>query len=395
MSKRKLRALISIDNHFVQLPNGDIKCENIVNQSFWDRYLEVFDTIDVFVRTENVSDEITYDTYNDVSHSNVNIIPIPMFRSIKELISNYKEIRKIIKEVSSKNTFSAVVIRLPSLLGYMVSNIMLKNNYPLGVEVVADMSVAPAESGLGGKIKYKIFHKLLKYYVAKADGVAYVTKFALQRNYPAHAGAVQGNYSSIDLRQSYFYEKQAFEDDTNPFRLVHVSTLNSNAKGHKIFIDTINKLLKAGYLVEGTIVGGGVYKDHYESYCKELKIKDYIKFTGAISDPMQLRELYISSSALLFPSEFEGLPRTVIEAMACSLAVVASNVGGIPELLEDKWMSTASDSSFYYDAVQSLIENPSELEKTSKRNYIKALEYESSKIQNQRNSFFKALLEAK
>lgn len=389
------KALISIDNHFVALPDGTIKCENIVDQSFWDRYLEVFETIDVFVRTETVTYDSKYDDYNSVEHPNVNIIPVPMFKTIKELVFNFFEIRSIIKN-QDLNRYEAIIVRLPSLLGFLVCNHTVSHSIPCGVEVVADMSTPPSDSGLGGKVKALIFHSLLKHYVRKANGVAYVTKNALQLKYPANSKAIQNHYSSINLDSSYFYDKtNEPKDEKEPFLLIHVSTLNSNAKGHKVFIDTIERLSKDGYNVQGLIVGGGSLKSYYEDYSKEKNIEDAIKFTGAISNPKELRDLYIQSDILLFPSEFEGLPRTVIEAMSCSLAVVASNVGGIPELLDKEWLSSFDDTDFFYRKTKELIDHPQLLEQTSRENYKKAFEYEASQIQKRRNQFFSELLEAK
>lgn len=389
------KALISIDNHFVKLPNGEIRCESIVDQSFWDRYLDVFDTIDVLVRTEMVSYDPKYNDYNSVEHPKVNIIMVPMFKSIKELLINFSEIRKTIKK-QNLSRYDAVIVRLPSLLGFLVSSNKFSKSIPCGAEVVADMSIAPSDSGLGGKFKAYVFHTLLKHYVKKADGVAYVTKTALQEKYPADSKAVLNNYSSINLDKSYFYEKTHYlKTKVEAFKLIHVSTLNSNAKGHIVFIDTVKKLLEDGYNVQGTIVGGGAFKSYYEQYSIKGALENNIIFTGSISDPKILREQYINSDILLFPSEFEGLPRTVIEAMSCSLAVVASNVGGIPELLDEAWMSSADDMEFFYTKTKELLDKPMLLETTSKANYHKAFKYEAQEVQKRRNKFFTDLLEAK
>lgn len=389
------KALISIDNHFVALPDGTIKCENIIDQSFWNRYLEVFETIDVFVRTETVTYDSKYDDYNSVEHPNVNIIPVPMFKTIKELVLSLFEIRSIIKN-QDLNRYEAIIVRLPSLLGFLVCHNTFSRSIPIGVEVVADMSNAPSDSGLGGKLKYFFFHSLLKHYVRNSNGVSYVTKNSLQLKYPANSKAIQNHYSSINLDPSYFYDKpDDLKNRNEPSVLIHVSTLNSNAKGHKIFIDTIDQLKKNGYNVQGIIVGGGSFKSYYEQYCEDKNIDNTITFTGSISDPKELRNLYIMSDILLFPSEFEGLPRTVIEAMSCSLSVVASNVGGIPELLDEQWIGDFNDTDFFYSKISQLIDNPQLMKKSSSDNYNKAFEYEASQIQKRRNQFFSELMEAK
>lgn len=80
------------------------------------------------------------------------------------------------------------------------------------------------------------------------------------------------------------------------------------------------------------IAGDGPLRGALETLAAELGISHAIKFMGSIQDiPALLRE----SSCLVHTSESEGCPNAVMEAMACSLPVVAMETGDIPYLVDD------------------------------------------------------------
>lgn len=71
-----------------------------------------------------------------------------------------------------------------------------------------------------------------------------------------------------------------------------------------------------------------------EKRAHELKIANYIKFTGPVNH--EDIPLWISASDILvLPSLSEGRPNVILEALACEVPVVATDVGGIPELMVD------------------------------------------------------------
>ena len=69
---------------------------------------------------------------------------------------------------------------------------------------------------------------------------------------------------------------------------------------------------------------------------KELNISDFINFHGWVPAGEKLNRLYRESDIYIIPSYHEGFPRTIWEALANSLPVIATEVGGIPYYLKDK-----------------------------------------------------------
>ncbi|HEY9640421.1 MAG TPA: glycosyltransferase family 4 protein, partial [Coleofasciculaceae cyanobacterium] len=77
------------------------------------------------------------------------------------------------------------------------------------------------------------------------------------------------------------------------------------------------------------------YQDFLKQLADQLNIADNVQFLGHVSQPA---EVYQASNVVVVPSIWsEPLGRTLLEAMACGVPVVASRVGGIPEVLADEF----------------------------------------------------------
>jgi len=89
-----------------------------------------------------------------------------------------------------------------------------------------------------------------------------------------------------------------------------------------------------------TIAGEGPLLRELEELTRKLKINDRVSLPGFVA-PEKLREIYYASHIFLHPSETgsdgnqEGIPNSMLEAMATGLSVFATNHGGIPEAIEN------------------------------------------------------------
>lgn len=98
---------------------------------------------------------------------------------------------------------------------------------------------------------------------------------------------------------------------------------------------TIASSGKANFL----IVGDGPEKSHLEAYVKENGLETIITFYGNVPRT-ELFEFYNASDVFITPSvsgegNIEGTPMAILEAMACGLPIVASAVGGIPQVVRN------------------------------------------------------------
>ncbi|MFZ5596404.1 MAG: glycosyltransferase [Bacillota bacterium] len=102
-------------------------------------------------------------------------------------------------------------------------------------------------------------------------------------------------------------------------------------KGHRYFLKSASEILKERTDVHFLVVGSGPEKEGLEQYTRQLGISEHVTFTGFVSD---VSELMPDLNLLIVPSLWEGFGLTALEAMAVGVPVVATSVGGLPEIVE-------------------------------------------------------------
>ena len=103
-------------------------------------------------------------------------------------------------------------------------------------------------------------------------------------------------------------------------------------KGIEYFLEAAVVVLKEFPDVKFVIAGDGANRPELEAYAAKLSIAPSVLFTGFRTDlPDLLREADIS----VLPSLSEGLSNSLLEAMSAGVPVIATNVGGNPEIVED------------------------------------------------------------
>jgi glycosyltransferase involved in cell wall biosynthesis len=104
-------------------------------------------------------------------------------------------------------------------------------------------------------------------------------------------------------------------------------------KGIQDIVETMPQVLEQAPCVHYLLAGGDNVQV-FEERCCELNIADRVSFLGWIPEEKKW-EMYERADILLLPSYNEGLPYVIVEALAAGLPIVASNVGGIPEVISD------------------------------------------------------------
>ncbi len=115
--------------------------------------------------------------------------------------------------------------------------------------------------------------------------------------------------------------------------VVFVGTLRP-IKGLKYLIKAMNIITRQDTGVKLMLVGDGEERQDLQELVNELDLGNQVIFGGRVPNE-KVSEYMVASDIFVLPSLSEGFPNVVLEAMAAGLPVVASKVGGLPEIIKD------------------------------------------------------------
>lgn len=145
------------------------------------------------------------------------------------------------------------------------------------------------------------------------------------------------------------------------FTVATVARLN-HAKGHRFFLRAMAELRRAGLDIRYRIAGEGPEKASIQAEIARLALGDRVEMLGALDENAVLALLQGSDAlALTSVGKGEAAPVTVMEAMSCGLPVIASIIGGTPEMIDngrDGLLVPQEDVTAIAAALRGLIADP-------------------------------------
>ena len=106
----------------------------------------------------------------------------------------------------------------------------------------------------------------------------------------------------------------------------------SREKGHADLVEALQKLLARDLPFTALLVGDGPERDVLEARVDAAGLSDRVHLPGYVTNTAEILE---SSDLLVLPSHTEGLPNVALEALVMEVPVVATSVGGTPEVIVD------------------------------------------------------------
>jgi len=134
--------------------------------------------------------------------------------------------------------------------------------------------------------------------------------------------------NGVDLGKCLPKENYSLSD---PPALLHVGRFNAQ-KNHKGLLEAFSRILQSHPDCRLKLIGDGELLEEIKTYAKTLGILEKVDFLGSRSNIYPYLQ---EADIFLLPSRFEGMPMTIIEAMGTGLPIVASAVGGVPDMLEE------------------------------------------------------------
>ncbi len=214
-------------------------------------------------------------------------------------------------------------------------------------------------------------------------------KAALSQWLPEYGNKMVTIYNGIDLdkfAQALPLERAAIGLPESGHVAAMVSRIDLNAKDHKTIIWAATAFADLYVL----FIGGGERLDVLQALARHLNVEDRIRFLGYRSDiPSLLRlcDVYIHSS------NWEGFGLAVVEAMACGIPVIASDIEGLNEVIrngESGLLFKKGDSGDLAEKIRVLLDDKALIERLKKGGLARARDFSVSATVDKFISWYRA-----
>jgi len=201
---------------------------------------------------------------------------------------------------------------------------------------------------------------ITKWVVVNASAVMPVS-LDLQRAMEKHG--LKSRYYQVvnNVVEDHFFEKKETENYSHQkyFHLIHISCFDDEQKNISGILRVMAELMSKRNDFQLTLAGAG--KDFQKLMELALKLgirSNRLIFTGQLT-PSEVSKLLKESDILVMFSNHENAPVVISESLACGKPVVTTNVGGIPEMVNDSngILLQAGDEKALYDAINRMIDN--------------------------------------
>lgn len=381
-----MRRLAYVHDHRYLRSGTDVYSTGTMGRAVWSRFLGAFDEITVFA---SVSDAKGTDVekLSLSSCPRVRFVHVPYVSTITRFSTIHTVGDKTLKTELPK--FDAVIVRLPGHSALNAVKIAKRHGIPVGAEVVG----CPFDAywnygGLAGKALAPLMYFLLRRNIKKVTDIVYVTEFFLQKRYPSDAR--QTNISNVNIHAipEHLHEEKVRERQRRkpPLVLGLMGSMGVRYKGHSELLKAlaIAKNDMPNFRVE--LVGPGDFQ-WVIRLAETLGVEGNLKVLGKLAADDVIAWLD-TIDIYVHPSRQEGLPRSVIEAMSRGCPVLASSVGGIPELLHKDYLHRPGD---YRTLAMHLVwigSDSEQLVRMSKENLNRSMQYASALLSERRANFW-------
>lgn len=239
------------------------------------------------------------------------------------------------------------------------------------------------------KLSFLRFRKSLIYRLATC--ISFVSKFALK----------DFEYTYFSPRNSkIFYNGMKKRDkvkDTlseKPYHVCCVARLDKS-KGQDILIQAFKQVSDEIKDVKLILIGDGPARDALQKISQNYNLDNFVTFEGSILPEEVLNQLMNAWISVL-PSRMDNCPFAIIESIGSGIPVIASNVGGIPEIIRDGvdgFLVPPKNPIILAQRIIQLLKNP-DLHKEMSINALQRFEekFELTELINQQADWFEALI---
>lgn len=348
------------------------------------RYYALADEVTMFTRTRVINPKET--KIPQANMKNLRIVSSPNLASLRgKMIGKYQAMENLVREIQNCDY---LIIRMPSNIGNIAIDLAKKMGKPYLVEVVACRWDTLWYHSLKGKILASFSFIKTRKSIKKSEAVVYITEKFLQKRYPTNGKKFVCpnvalntiDYKVLKNRQSYIDKLQ----DRKKITIASIGATNMRYKGHVYMIKAVELMIKQGYDVEYHIIGGGD-SSRLQKTVDDLGLKNKILFHGVLPHN-EIFKFLDTIDVYVQPSLAEAQGRSLLEAMSRGLPCVCTNVGGMPELIQEKFIARKKDPESIADKVIKIIN--SDMKEIAKRNFEFAMNFNNEEIMKKRKDIY-------
>lgn len=177
------------------------------------------------------------------------------------------------------------------------------------------------------------YKKVVDFSINQSDGVTAVSEYLKKETYKLFdiKKEIKVIPNFIDLDRFKRSKKEHFKKAICPEGekvITHVSNFREVKRVTDV-VEAFAQLLKNGVPSKLLMVGDGPDRSKAEQKCRDLKVCEHVRFLGKQE---QVEEVLSIADLFMIPSGSETFGLAALEAMSCSVPVISSNVGGLPEV---------------------------------------------------------------
>ncbi|RAL20485.1 hypothetical protein DL240_16910 [Lujinxingia litoralis] len=254
-----------------------------------------------------------------------------------------------------------LVIARTSVLGNLAAFCALRAEKRLLLEVVGCPLGAYWHHGsISGKIYAPIAALQTRALAARAPFVHYVTREYLQRRYPSSGVTLAMSDARIEMPEPGVLERRReritlLDRRTGPWRVGMIGAYDLHYKGLDVLLEAAARLRDT--LPMTLHITGAGDPAPWLARAAEAGLAGRLHFEGVLP-PERVLDWFDTLDLYVQPSREEALPRSVVEALSRGLPVLASSVGGLPELLSPAALHPPGDAAMLAAQMDALLRDP-------------------------------------
>jgi glycosyltransferase involved in cell wall biosynthesis len=364
--------------------------------------LESFDDVTLLARVRKENFHIT--NGRAVDGPSVSIRELPDYLGPSQYLFYLPLLQpRVQRAVAESDNF---ILRVPGLVGRLAWQELTRAKKKYAVEVMGDPwdAFGPGTMPSPFRPAYRhIASRNTKTICRGAVAALYWNGSVLPRRYPTGNGGyvavspslvTSNGFASDEIMVKRSRHIRGLDRSPNngsaneTIRIGFVGSLAQLYKGPDTLLRAIS-LCPPDLDLKAVFVGEGRYRRAMELLANQLSISQKVNFLGQIMFGSGVFDFLDSIDLFVMPSRAEGFPRALYEAMARGCPCIASNVGGVPELLAADDLVPANDPKALALKIMEVTASPQRMKAMAERNLARAKQFDPETLRAARRAFYR------